>query len=101
MSRRSPFQSLPSDLGGRSTPILVVDDDLALTATFAKVFAAEGFQVMVAENGAEALARVREQIPSAVVVDLNMPVMDGFAFLDGLRETPGCAEIPVILMSGS
>ena len=56
---------------------------------------------MVADNGAAALARVREQIPSAVVVDLNMPVMDGFAFLDGLRETPGCAEIPVILMSGS
>jgi CheY-like chemotaxis protein len=89
------------DLARGGVRILVVDDDLSLTATFAKVLTSEGHDVMVANDGAEALAQVRESCPSAVIVDLHMPVMDGVEFLDGLRALPECADVPVILMSGS
>ncbi len=52
-----------------------------------------------AVNGQEALVKVMHGPPRAVLLDLNMPVMDGFGFLHSLREKPGCADIPVIVFS--
>ena len=47
----------------------------------------------------DALKRVELGPPRAILLDLTMPVMDGFAFLHALRERPGCADIPVIVFS--
>lgn len=81
--------------------VLVIDDDPALLTTLARVLASEGFQVDVASDGAAGLARARERRPSAVILDLHMPVMDGYAFLRDFRTIPECPAVPVILMSGS
>ncbi len=49
-------------------------------------------------NGAEALDRV-SPLPELMLLDLTMPVMDGFSFLHRLRALPGCADVPVIVLS--
>ena len=52
-----------------------------------------------AENGRDALDRVAEARPRVVLLDLEMPVMDGFAFLDAFRQRPGCKDVPVVVIT--
>ncbi len=54
---------------------------------------------MEAANGQEALDRVAHAIPRMILLDLNMPVMDGFEFLRELRARPGCEAIPVVVLT--
>jgi CheY-like chemotaxis protein len=81
--------------------VLVIDDEPSLTTTLTRVLSSEGFVVDVANDGAQGLARARQHRPSVVIVDLHMPVMDGYAFLDAFRHVPGCADVPIILATGS
>ena len=81
--------------------ILVIDDDPALLTTLSRILASEGFGVEVATDGAEGLARARAQPPTVVLLDLHLPVLDGYAFLEAFRSLPACAEVPVVLMTGS
>jgi CheY-like chemotaxis protein len=80
--------------------ILLVDDDPDIrrigTLSLEKV---GGFQVQVAESGAEALERCRQQLPDAILLDMMMPAMDGMATLSALRAQPTTAAIPVIFMT--
>jgi CheY-like chemotaxis protein len=80
--------------------VLVVDDDPALTATLAQVLTSEGYLVDVAQDGAAALERAHEHRPTVVLLDLHMPVLDGHGFLERFRAMPGCADVPVVLMTG-
>ena len=86
-------------LRGADGEVLVVDDDAAVRERLRATFERQGWSVTEAENGRVALDRVRHGPPRAVLLDLTMPVMDGFAFLHALRATPGCADIPVIVFS--
>ena len=52
-----------------------------------------------AEHGRDGLDQLTEQLPSQVLLDLTMPVMDGFAFLNEMRQMPGCAAIPVVVLT--
>jgi len=81
--------------------ILVVDDDSAIRHMVAQLLAAESYEVAEAENGARALDQVRAERPDGIVLDLMMPVMDGPTFLDDCRQMPGCADIPVVVMSAT
>jgi two-component system, chemotaxis family, chemotaxis protein CheY len=80
--------------------ILVVDDDVALTATLAQVLGGSGYIVDVAHNGREALQRARAQLPALVLLDVQMPIMDGYEFLDAFREVAAWSEIPIVLETG-
>jgi CheY-like chemotaxis protein len=53
-----------------------------------------------ASDGEEGLQRAGETTPDVVVVDLNMPILDGFGFLERVRKMPGCSEIPVVVLTG-
>ncbi len=79
--------------------ILVVDDDPGVRERLRTVLERSGYSVGEAGDGAEALHRVMHGPPRAILLDLTMPVMDGFAFLHALRERPGCQDIPVIVFS--
>ena len=79
--------------------VLVVDDDADVRDRLRITLERQGWSVVEAKNGAEALDKVLHGPPRAVLLDLNMPVMDGFAFLHALREKPGCAELPVLVFS--
>ncbi len=79
--------------------VLVVDDDPGVRERLRTVLERSGYTVGEAGDGAEALRRVAHGPPRAILLDLTMPVMDGFAFLHALRERPGCRDIPVIVFS--
>ena len=80
-------------------PILVVDDDDDQVALVSRLLAKEGREVMTASNGREALARLAERKPSLILLDLMMPVMDGFDFLEALHARHFQPPIPVIVVT--
>jgi len=84
---------------GPGRDVLVVDDDPDMRARLRTALERGGWTVGEAENGADALRQVLHAAPQLILLDLTMPVMDGFAFLHRLRETPGCSDIPVVVLS--
>jgi CheY-like chemotaxis protein len=85
------------------TPIvLIVDDDLGVQRVMTKFLTREGFTAAVAGNGVEALAYLRAGSDVRVIVlDLRMPVMDGWTFRREQRLDPVLAGIPVVVLSGA
>jgi PAS domain S-box-containing protein len=79
--------------------VLVVDDDPDARSRLRTVLERDDWSVTEASNGQEALASVDQATPQAILLDLTMPVMDGFSFLEALRQRPGGADIPVIVLS--
>ena len=79
--------------------VLVVDDDVEARRRLRGVLEANGWSVQEAGDGAEALRHVLHTPPHVILLDLTMPVMDGFTFLHRLRETPGCTDLPVIVLT--
>ncbi len=79
--------------------VLIVDDDPSVRERLRATLTRQGWSVVEAINGQDALVKVMHGPPRAILLDLNMPVMDGFQFLHDLREKPGCADIPVIVFS--
>ena len=82
-------------------PILVVDDDIDIRETLADTLKDRGFDVILAANGLEALKLVRRMTtpPSVILLDLMMPVMDGYGFLEERRKDPALACIPVAIVT--
>jgi CheY-like chemotaxis protein len=79
--------------------ILVVDDDRDVRDTVAAVLDGEGYRVRCAENGAQALAMLHGPKPSAIVLDLMMPVMSGWELLEIVRSDEELSRIPVVVLS--
>jgi len=94
--RRLAAQYAAPDGGGHA---LVVDDDESIRALFRRALDDDGWTVAEAANGAEALERVRECRPNIVLLDLMMPVMDGFDFLVEFRARMACVTTPVIVVT--
>ena len=84
---------------GSAGEVLVVDDDADMHVRLRAALERGGWRVADAYNGAEALEQVERSRPELILLDLTMPVMDGFAFLHRLRAMPGCADIPVVVLS--
>ncbi|MCJ2090097.1 response regulator [Methylobacterium sp. E-005] len=83
----------------RAGDVLVVDDDADMRDRLRTVLERHGWAVREAGDGAQALDRVRIAVPRLILLDLTMPVMDGFAFLREMRALPDCAEVPVVVLS--
>jgi CheY-like chemotaxis protein len=88
-----------SALGGSDRPVLVVDDDAATRASVRRTLELAGWRVREAINGRDALSVLRDAEPQVVLLDLMMPEMDGFEFLETLREKPEWRAIPVVVMT--
>ncbi len=84
---------------GDAGDILVVDDDPDARHRLRTVLERDGWTVSEAGNGQEALAQVAKTPPQLILLDLTMPMMDGFAFLHELRRRPGCENIPVVVLT--
>ena len=80
--------------------VVVVDDDAANRDLVIAVARRAGLGVRSATNGISALDAISEPLPVAVIMDVEMPVMDGVQFLGELRKRPGGESIPVIVVSG-
>ena len=84
---------------GDAGDILVVDDDPDARARLRNALERDGWAVREAQDGRAALAEVARAVPQLILLDLTMPVMDGFAFLHELRLRPGCADVPVVVLT--
>ena len=79
--------------------VLIVDDEFALADTLKEFLEDEGYSVECAGDGKEALESMAKHPPDLVVSDMMMPIMDGYALVRAMRETPALKAIPVILTS--
>lgn len=77
--------------------VLVVDDDPAIVSVIRDVLTEHGYAVVTASEGQEALQRVAERKPDAVLLDVHMPVLDGAAFVETLRDRG--IDVPVVVMT--
>lgn len=75
---------------------LVVDDSRVIRMVARKILEELSFDVIEAEDGQQALDRCKESLPDAVLLDWNMPVMDGMEFFKALRQLPGGGDVKVI-----
>ncbi|NUN69142.1 MAG: response regulator [Bacteroidetes bacterium] len=80
--------------------ILVVDDDDDFRSLLVKVLKDEGFMVQTATNGQAAMTKIEASRPSMVLLDLSMPVMDGFEVLKRLKRSEQWHTIPVVILTG-
>jgi CheY-like chemotaxis protein len=82
--------------GGR---VLIVEDDTATRALLRDMLAKEGCIVDEAEDGLAALARVDAEAPDLILLDLMMPRMDGFEFVEAMRAKAGASGIPIVVLT--
>ncbi len=87
----------PTTVAGKR--VLVVDDDPDIRELLSSALGDEGFEVAPAANGEEALAVISTFRPDVIVLDLMMPVMDGWQFASELRARD--QEIPLVLLSAA
>jgi adenylate cyclase len=80
---------------------LVVEDNLTDRDMMRRLLVGEGWEVIVASNGREALDRLKSEHPNLILLDLMMPEMDGFEFLAEFRKTPKFASTPVIVVTAA
>jgi CheY-like chemotaxis protein len=81
--------------------VLIVEDDRRLRTMLVRYLRGSGYTVDEAEDGAKGLASMQANPPDAVVLDVQMPEVDGPAFLRTARENPRLAAVPVVVYSGS
>ena len=79
--------------------ILVVDDELSVAEVLEAVLADAGHEVITAINGRQGLERLNERLPSLVLLDFMMPIMDARGMLKKMKEDPASRDIPVVIMS--
>lgn len=79
--------------------VLVVEDDESIRNVISDVLEDRGFTVAAAANGAEALAYLRTSRPDVMVLDLLMPVMHGWEFMESYAERTGGESIPIVVVS--
>jgi CheY-like chemotaxis protein len=80
--------------------ILVVDDVADAADTMVELLSIWGYDAVACYDGTAALEAARFRRPDAVVLDLAMPLMDGFQFAELLHELPDCGSVPIIAVSG-
>jgi CheY-like chemotaxis protein len=81
--------------------ILVVEDEVGVRRALGRLLEAWGFRTIEAANGREAIQRLAEETPAAIVIDLLMPVMSGAELLKALRRNSFYRRIPTLVMTGA
>lgn len=83
----------------RDRSLLIVDDDAITREILRRQLSADGWSILEAENGEEALALLAEERPAAIILDLMMPVMDGFEFIVNYSQIAEWLSIPVLVLT--
>jgi len=79
--------------------VLVVDDSLTVRRVTQRLLVREGYRVVVAKDGLDALEKLADELPVVVLSDIEMPRMDGFDLVRNLRADPRLADLPVIMIT--
>ncbi|MEM9398830.1 MAG: response regulator [Verrucomicrobiota bacterium] len=81
------------------TKILTIDDSKMVHMVVKKALAAYNVKVITAPNGMEGFVKAQEEVPDLILLDVNMPMMDGHETLQKLKMIPETAEIPVVMLT--
>lgn len=79
--------------------ILVVDDSLSMRRTLAIALERAGYQVTEAENGQSGLGKLKGDIYSLIISDVNMPVMDGLSMVRAIKQMPAYKFVPIVMLT--
>ncbi|MCB1972917.1 MAG: response regulator [Geminicoccaceae bacterium] len=79
--------------------ILTVDDSRTMREMLRHTLADAGFEVVTAEDGADGIRKLRESQPDVVITDINMPVMDGFEFIENVRSSEEYNRVPILVLT--
>ena len=83
-----------------SKTVLTVDDSKSMRDLLKLALSSQGFSVIQAEDGVHGLEVLREQaLPDVIITDINMPRMDGFQFIEGVRRTDAYRSIPILVLT--
>ena len=83
----------------RKAKILVVDDDPDFVAATKVVLESKPYEVIVAYDGDEGLEKAKEERPDLIILDIIMPVKDGFVVCEQLKKDPHLSSIPVLMLT--
>ena len=93
-----PQSPMPDSMA--SAPlIMVVDDSLTVRKITSRLLEREGYTVLTAKDGVDALEQMRDALPGVMLVDIEMPRMDGFDLTRNVRGDPRTQAIPIIIIS--
>ena len=87
--------------GSDEPTLLVVDDEPEINKLIARIFEKRGYRVNSALDGAEALASVARERPDLIMLDLNLPRIDGWEVCRRLKGDPATREIPIIMLTAA
>ncbi len=79
--------------------VMVVDDSLTVRRATQRLLNREGFEVLLAKDGLDALHQLKDQLPDVILVDIEMPRMDGFDLTRALRGDPRTGELPIVMIT--
>ena len=79
--------------------LLVVDDDTSLLLAVSETLRAEGYVVVTARHGAEALVSIAERLPDLIISDIRMPIMNGYQLARKLRSAPHTRLVPIVFLT--
>ena len=99
LKKRVMFDSQLSGQSGSPKNILVIDDDASIRSLLRQVLEAKGYVVREAENGQEAIAKVRESRPDLITLDVIMQGINGYEVASILKSDPATLDIPIIIVS--
>ena len=103
-------ETVPSDFstffdsGGGQSPaksleIMIVDDSVSIRQVVSRLIQAQGWRVQTAKDGIDALEKLRDLHPDLILLDIEMPRMNGYEFINALKAHPGYGDIPVIMLT--
>jgi chemosensory pili system protein ChpA (sensor histidine kinase/response regulator) len=79
--------------------VMVVDDSLTVRRITSRLLAREGFDVLTAKDGIEALELLDAETPDVILLDIEMPRMDGFEFTRTIKGNPERSRIPIVMIT--
>lgn len=94
-----PAEAMPETQPSSAPLIMVVDDSLTVRKITSRLLSREGYQVITAKDGVEALQALAENQPAVMLVDIEMPRMDGFELTKNVRGDAATAHIPIIMIT--
>lgn len=79
--------------------ILLIDDDVDFVESTKTILESKPYTVVVANNGEEGVSKAKEEKPDLILLDVIMPIKDGFRTAEQIRSTPGLSKVPLVLLT--
>jgi chemosensory pili system protein ChpA (sensor histidine kinase/response regulator) len=92
-------RSAPAEVADRPTCVMVVDDSVTVRKVTSRLLERQGMDVIVAKDGVEAMALLQEHRPDILLLDIEMPRMDGFELARHVRRDPRTAALPIVMVT--